>query len=388
MTVTLGGELDLFADESLSDPYPAYRALREVGVVRTARYGVWAVARYADVREVLRDWRSFSSAWGTALDPDVNRLRMGNIISTDPPVHDRLRAVLAPQLSARAVQGLRSSIDQLATRLVEALLAEGGGDVMERLAQPLPLRVVCDLVGFVEEGRERLIEWVDASFNTFGPRNRRTLESIPKLEAIWHYLDTQATREHLDPGGLGAVIYDAKDRGDIDAEQCRSLLFAYATAGIDTTINGVSSSIWLLATHPEQWDVLRADPALVPNAVNEVLRMESPVQCFSRLTTADRELAGVTIPAGERVLVLYGSANRDERKWDTPDRFDVHRQAADHVALSFGVHNCAGQFLAKVEMQAVLEALVERVRTIRLVSAERKLHNVLRGFRRLEVALS
>lgn len=387
MGVVLAPDLDLFSDEVLLDPYPAYQVLRDLGVVETRRYGVWIVSRDAHVREVLKDWHTYSSAWGTAIDPGVNGLRATNIISTDPPAHDELRDVLAPQMSARSVRELQGRIDQVAADLVDGLLETGGGDVVARLAQPLPLRIVGDLVGFAEEGREGLLEWVDASFNTFGPMNQRTRESIPKLESIWEYLDTMATRERLAPGGLGAAIHDAKDQGRISADQCRSLLFAYATAGIDTTVNAISSAVWLLARFPEQWSMLRSDPSLVSGAANEVLRVESPIQSFTRLARVTGRLGDTIVPRGSRVLVLFGSANRDERKWQDPARFDVGRAAADHVAFGYGVHSCAGQFLAKAELQGVLRALVERVSTIRLVSAERKLHNVLRGFRHLDVVL-
>lgn len=380
--------IDLFSDQALLDPYPLYRELRNAApAVHSSLYDLWMVPRYGEVREVLKDWRSFSSAWGTAIDDGINHLRAGNIISTDPPDHDRLRDVLAAQMSARAVRRLQADIDRRASEMVRQLLASGGGDVVSRLAQPLPLEVVADLVGFPRQGREGLLEWVDASFNTFGPMNSRTLESIPKLEGIWEWLDTMATPERLAPDGLGAAIHDACRRGAITAAQCRSLLFAWATAGIDTTVNAVSSAICLLASEPAQWEVLRSEPSLVPGAFNEVLRMESPIQAFTRRTRGPADVGGVRLPDGARVLLLFGSANRDERKWDDPDRFDVRRAAADQVAFGYGVHSCAGQFLARVEGQAVLSALVSQVRHLRVRSAERKLNNVLRGFAHLDIEM-
>lgn len=381
-------EEDFFSDEVLLDPYPYYSALRNrAPAVHLACHDVWAVARYADARNVLRDWRSFSSAHGTAMDPGVNSLRAGNIISTDPPEHDKLRGVLGPQMSAKAMKKLQTSIEQRADAVVADLAERGRADVVTELAQPFPLGVVADLVGFPAEGREGLLEWVDASFNTFGPMNKRTKDSIPKLKGIWSYLDTAATREHLTPGGLGMAIYEAADRGDITPGQCRPLLFAYATAGIDTTVNALSSAVWLFAQHPDQWELLRRDPALVPSAFNEVLRLESPIQAFTRRAQQDCEVDGMAVPEGARVLVLYGSANRDERKWADPERFDVTRQAADNLSFSYGVHSCAGQFLARVEGHAVLSALLSRVSSFELLHAERKLNNVLRGFRSLQVGL-
>lgn len=382
-------DVDLFCDEALLDPYPLYRAIRDAGpVVHSNRHDLWMLGRYGDVRDVLKDWQSYSSAWGTAVDDRVNELRAGNIISTDPPDHDRLRGVLSAQMSAREMRKVQAEVEARARTMVAELVGTGGGDIVARLAQPLPLGVVADLVGFPAEGREGLLEWVDASFNTFGPLNERAQASVAKLEGVWSWLAASATRQALRPGGLGAAIHDAADRGDITAPQRQSLLFAYATAGIDTTVNAISSAVWLLATHPEQWELLRRDPSLVPGALNEVLRLESPIQAFTRRTTGRRAVGGVTVPAGGRVLVLFGSANRDERKWECPQQFDVRRRAVDHVAFGYGVHSCAGQFLARIEGHAVLSALVSQVRGLRLVGAERKLNNVLRGFARLEVEMS
>lgn len=381
-------DIDLFSDEVLLDPYPAYQAMRESGaVVHSTRYGVWVVPRYAEVRSVLRDWRTFSSAAGTAMDDEVNRLRAGNIISTDPPEHDALRDVLSAQLSARALGALQGDIEARAQSLVDALVASGGGDIVTGLAEPLPLHVVADLVGFPPEGREGLLTWVEASFNTFGPMNQRTRESIPKLQGVWSYLRSVSEPGRLAPGGLGAAIFAAAERGAITPEQRLPLLFAYATAGIDTTVNALSSAVWLLAGHRDQWEALRQDPSLAAGAMNETLRLESPIQCFTRLAGTDSRIADTAIPAGSRVLVLFGSANRDERKWTDPDRFDIRRAAADHVAFGYGVHSCAGQYLARLEGQIVLSVLARSVTSISVVGAERKRNNVLRGFRHLEVEL-
>jgi len=381
-------DVDLFADEVLDDPYPVYRRLRDTApVVRSHCHDVWMVPRYDEVRAVLRDWRSFSSAAGTAMDDEVNRLRAGNIISTDPPEHDALRDVLSAQLSARALGALQGDIEARAQSLVDALVASGGGDVVTGLAEPLPLHVVADLVGFPPEGREGLLTWVEASFNTFGPMNQRTRESIPKLQGVWSYLRSVSEPSRLAPGGLGAAIFAAAERGAITAEQRLPLLFAYATAGIDTTVNALSSAVWLLAQHRDQWEALRQDPNLAAGAMNETLRLESPIQCFTRLAGAGSRIGDAEIPSGSRVLVLFGSANRDERKWVDPDRFDIRRPAADHVAFGYGIHSCAGQYLARLEGQIALSVLARSVTSIRLVGVQRKRNNVLRGFRHLQVEL-
>ena len=161
----------------------------------------------------------------------------------------------------------------------------------------------------------------------------------------------------------------------------------YMGPSLDTTIFAVSSAIWLFAQHPEQWDAVRADPSLIPNAVNEVLRLESPIQGFSRMVTRDHVVDGVTIPANTRVIVLYGSANRDERKWEDPERFDVRRRASEHLAFGQGPHACVGMSLARLEIKALLTALAKRVTRFELGHTRRAINNVLRGFESVEVTV-
>jgi cytochrome P450 len=161
----------------------------------------------------------------------------------------------------------------------------------------------------------------------------------------------------------------------------------YMAPSLDTTISGVGNAIWLFARHPDQWDIVRDDPSLIPQAINEVLRLESPVQGFSRLATRDHAVDGTPVEAGSRIVVLFGSANRDERRWEAPETFDVRRRAAEHLAFGYGPHACVGNLLARLEIRALLTALARRVRRIEIVSEKRRLNNVLRGFETLEVAL-
>jgi cytochrome P450 len=163
------------------------------------------------------------------------------------------------------------------------------------------------------------------------------------------------------------------------------MLNDYWGPSLDTTIFGTASAVWLFAQHPDQWDLLRDDPSLLPHAVNEVLRLESPISQFSRVTTREVTYGEVSVPAGARVLVMYGSANRDERKWSDPERLDVLRKPSDHIGFGYGEHACAGQPLARMEMKAVLAALVQRVERFEVVRMERAMNNMLRGIRTLEV---
>jgi cytochrome P450 len=185
---------------------------------------------------------------------------------------------------------------------------------------------------------------------------------------------------------MGRAIFQAADDGRIRHDSCIPLLSAYAAAGLDTTINTIANAVHLFATHPDQWDLVRADPGLVPSALNEVLRYESPVQVFGRRTTRAAETEdGITIEAGAQVLVLYGSGNRDERHYPEPDRFDVTRNPSDHLSFGYGTHACAGQALARIEAQSIIRALAKRARRIHIGRPTRHLNNTVRGLATLPV---
>jgi cytochrome P450 len=172
---------------------------------------------------------------------------------------------------------------------------------------------------------------------------------------------------------------DAADAGAIPAEAAPILVTAYVTAGLDTTVNALGHAVWLLAEHPDQWEALRADLSLVPQAFREVLRYESPVQAFGRTVRTDGTVGDVVLPAEARLAVLYGSANRDERRWADPDRFDVTRDTAEHLAFGYGLHGYAGQALARIEGEAVLNALLDKVSRIEAGTPVRRFNNILRG---------
>jgi cytochrome P450 len=317
----------------------------------------------------------------------MNDALAGNTLCSDPPKHDVLRGVIAKPLSPVAVRALTEEIEAEAERLVERLVAKKHFDAATELAQHLPVTIVSNLVGLPESGRERMLEWAAANFNCFGPLNARTLGAFDTVKEMIHYAYTEAVPGKLKPGGWAAKIYEAADRGEIGHDQCPAMMNDYMGPSLDTTIFATANAIWLFARHPEQWDAVREDPSLIANAVNEVLRLESPIQGFSRFVTRDHAVDGVDIPAGSRVIVLYGSANRDERKWDDPERFDVRRRASEHLAFGHGEHACVGMPLARLEIKALLTALARRVKRFELGETRRAVNNVLRGFEKVEVSV-
>ena len=364
-------DVDLFSSEVLQNPYPAYAKMRDLGeVVYLEPYGVWVLTRYDVVRRALRQHEIFSSLDGIALSPEINGLMTDVILVSDGDRHRRMRAALHAQMGPRALQKLASEIQTEADALVAEVLRNDTFDGMRDLAEAFSVSVVGGLAGLPKDQRARLLEWASDSFTVFGPFNEMTQAALPRLAELVEYLTKTAARDNLVPGSWGAAFYEAGDRGDLDPAWCMELVHAVATAGIDTTISAIGSALWLLAENPGEWAKLQADPTKIPAAFIETLRLETPIQYFSRVLREDHEFeGGVVVPKGGRVIVSYASANRDERRYPDPDRFDVDRNPTDHLAFGNGMHACVGQPLAKIEGQSILQALVARNSTLQVETA-------------------
>jgi cytochrome P450 len=225
-------------------------------------------------------------------------------------------------------------------------------------------------------------------FDCFGPENDRTRKALPVLEEMMHYATTQAVRGKLKPGSWAEAILEAADRGDVDRSLCPVLMIDYMGPSLDTTIFGISSGVWLFAKYPEEWDKVCESPSLIPNAINEILRLEAPVQGFSRYVASDYNMDGITLPAESRAIAFYGAANRDGRKFPDPHRFDVARSnSINHLAFGAGSHACAGINLARLEMKAIFSSLAKMVARFHIEHEKRLINNVLRGFAKLNVSI-
>ena len=385
MTPRIESDIDLFSDATLFDPYPAYRRLRDLSAAVWVRpQQMYALSRFEDVREALRNWQVFSSARGVAMNEEINSHIAGNTLGSDPPLHDRFRRILARPLMPAAMPAVTAMLESKAAEQVESLVTRGQFDAVADLARFLPLTVVSHLVGLPEEGRGRMLEWARAAFDSLGPDNARGLAARSVSLGLVEYamqLDPGSVR----PGSWAHMAFEAVQRGELSMPEARGLILDYVGPSLDTTIFAISNAIWLFARHPAQWQALCEQPALMPSAINEVLRLESPVQAFSRYVAVDTEVDGMPLPRGSRAIVLFGSANRDERKWPEPEVFDIRRKASEQLAFGHGEHLCVGLPLARLEIKAILGALLVRVRRFELGAVERALNNTLRGFERLEV---
>jgi cytochrome P450 len=381
-------DINLYDEHVLLDPYPHYKSLRDLGpVVHLPQYDLHVFARYQEVQEGMRSWQTFSSAQGVMMNERMNNTLRGIVLCSDDPEHAALRKVIAKPITPLAVKAYAELITREAEGLVERLVARRTFDAATDLAQYLPVTIVSNLVGLPEDGRERMLDWAAANFECFGPINDRTNRAFKVVEEMVHYAFTQCTRENLKPDGWARAIWDAADRGEIPRDRPPLMMNDYMGPSLDTTIFTVSSAIWLFAQHPEQWSALRQDESLIPGAINEVLRLESPLQGFSRVATSDVDIQGSILPAGARVLMSWASANRDERKWQNPGGFDIRRKNSDHMGFGHGVHTCVGMHLAKMEITALLKALARRVARFELGETRRVINNVMRGLSRVEVTV-
>jgi cytochrome P450 len=379
---------DPYTDAALLDPWPGYKELRDAGpAVWLTKYEMFALTRYDSVRRALTDWESFPSHDGVMMNDQMNDVLRGNTLCSDGAQHDALRKVLMRPLTPRALRPVKEQITREAETLADRLAAEGTFDAVTDLANHLPVTVVSNLIGLPEAGRERMLFWATEMFNCFGPLNDRTTASFPVMQEMMDYATNEAVPGNLKPGGWAERIHMAAARGEVPARACPAMMVDYMGPSLDTTIFAISTAVWLFANNPDQWDLVRDDPLLMPSAVNEVLRYDAPIQGFSRSVAHEVNLDGSVIPAGSRAILFYGAANRDERKYPDPDRFDVRRRPGDHLGFGAGPHACVGMNLARIEMLALFTALATRIRRFTLLEEEPIVNNVLRGFKTLRVSV-
>ena len=375
---------DFWSDDVVLNPYGYYRELREAGpAVWLSKHDAWAITRHAEVRAALANPEVFSSAHGCMMNEPMNTAFTGNILCTDDPEHQQMRKVFAKPLMPGTIGLLRARMEELAAEQVAAVMERDSFDAVSEIGHHLPINVVSELVGLPEDGRRHMLDWAAGSFDAFGPLSSpRTLTGMEIAKEAADYT-RGIDPSRLAPDSWGAALFAASERGAISDIQARQMMMGYVAPALDTTINATSSAIWLFAQNQDQWDRLRADRDLMPSALNEVVRLESPLRAFSRYVTRDHRVGDAEMKQGQRALILFASANRDDRAYPEPDRFDIGRANRDHVGFGYGTHTCAGMHLAKLEMTVILGALADRVARFEIVEELRLPHNTLRGLNRL-----
>jgi cytochrome P450 len=386
-------DVDPFSLEFFDDPYPTHELLRETGpVVYLDQWKVFAVARYAEVHAVLNDPLTFCSSRGVGLSDFAKEKPWrpaSLILEADPPAHTRTRSVLNQVLSATVMKPLRERFAAAAAAKVDELLARKSFDAVADLAEAYPMSVFPDAMGLKQEGRENLLPYAGLVFNAFGPPNQLRQDAIERSAPHQAYVAEQCQRQNLTPEGFGGCIHARVDTGDITEAEAPLLVRSLLSAGIDTTVNGIGAAVYCLARFPDQLARLRNDPTLARNAFEEAIRFESPVQTFFRTTTREVEISGHRLGEGEKVLMFLGAANRDPRRWENADRYDVSRRTSGHVGYGSGIHMCVGQLVARLEGEVMMAALARKVASIEITGpVKRRYNNTLRGLESLPVTMT
>ena len=385
---------DPFSTENLTDPAAFHSRLRDAGpVVWLSLHGCYAVGQYEAAAEVFGDWRTFSSARGIGLsdfakekpwrDPAV-------LLETDPPRHNEIRARVNRILSQKALEDLRDDFIRQADDLLDRVLEHDCFDAQKQIAVAYPLKVFGDAIGIDPDGREKLLAYGDMAFNNFGPLNelRETSNQKGKELGVIEWIMAQTQRGALRPGSLGEKFHQLAEDGLITHYEAWNVMRGQLTAGVDTTIAALGHLLMCLAQDPEQYATLREEPGLVRKAFDETLRHLSPLQQLFRTAIQSRVLSGAPIQSDHKILISIAAANRDPRKWTDPDRFDIRRNAVDHLAFGRGIHVCAGMNVAKLEAECLLTSFLRRVRSLEPMGETRFiLNNTVRRLESLPIKI-
>lgn len=381
-------EPDVFSREALAHPFRHYRAIRDLGpVVRLGAEGILAIGRFKDVQQALRSPDVLVSGQGVGLNHVVNDNQPPNLLNTDGELHGRLRRGFMKPLTPAALRAHRDGFRAMIDGQVKACLDIGWFDGVVELARFLPLNVISHLVGLPEEARAKMLSWATAGFDLQQPFKPELASAIPIFLEAMEFL-AQIERSQLRPGSWADQLFEQADSGKMSVAEAAASVGGLTLPSLDTTIHSKSGMLYFLGSNPEQWQALRQDPSLVPGAVLESVRASSVVRWFTRVAVSDYAAGDVFVPQGERVALLYGCANRDERHYADPDSFDVHRNPTDNVGWGTGPHLCAGINLARLEMEVLLEALLAHVDRIEVAEPVPSSNGGLFGFESLQMRLT
>ncbi|MFF9648995.1 cytochrome P450 [Streptomyces sp. NPDC014622] len=357
-------DLDLREVEDFTaNPYPSYEKLRAAGPVHTVRTDeferIWLVVGYDEARATLADPR-FSKQWQGRIEwPEGNDPIFANMLELDAPRHTRLRKLVTREFTARRIEALRPRVQQITDELLDAMVPAGRADLVDALAFPLPMTVICELIGVPDLDRNAFRRLSNAIVTPTTPDQER--EAVTAMGA---YLGELIEDKRRSPGDdlMSALVRTRDEEGDaLSPEELVGMAFLLLVAGHETTVNLISNGVRALLDHPGQLFALRADFDLIDGAVEEMLRYDGPVETSTfRFPREPVELGRRVIPAGEPVLVCLAGADRDPDRYPEPDRFDIRRETQGHLAFGHGSHFCLGASLARMEGRIAIRTLLER----------------------------
>ncbi|HTT02589.1 MAG TPA: cytochrome P450 [Steroidobacteraceae bacterium] len=353
---------DVFGTAAVRNARALDDELRELApAVKIARENITLIGRYEHVAAGLRDWQGFSSRSRPWHDPDSVRPEI--LLVDDPPKHTHVRNVIATALSPRALARMSAGFQVEADALLRRVKERSGTtlDAVTEITRAFVYKVLPDALGLPQQGRENLGAFGHMVWATLGPQNELFQEAMANTDAVIAWVDQCCNRENLDPEGLGMQMFLAADRGQVTQDEAKLLVQVLLSAAADTTVMTFATAIRAFSLFPDQYQLIRAQPALQRAAFEESLRWDSPSRMAGRITTRDVEIEGYLIPKGERCGLMFAAANRDPRKWAQPERYDVQRDNRGHLGWGYGIHACVGRVLALLEADALLAAICKHI---------------------------
>jgi cytochrome P450 len=391
--------VDLFAPSLVEDPYPALAAMRDRAPYFDESTRIWVLARYADVQAVLRNPRftqsGFAERMARSLGSGPLTECLGRwLLFRDPPDHTRLRALVNQAFTPKAVERLRPTIQGAVDTLLTSVEPTGRMDVIADLAYPLPVQVICALLGVPEADRAEFAVWSAALAESLDALSTHEVDVVRRGESATiglgaYFRDLVRARRRAPGDDLLSALIAARDGADrLDEDELLATCILLFFAGHETTVNLIGNGVFALLRHPLELQRVRDDPALIDNAVEELLRYDAPLQRTARTIEDDVCIGGTRVPRGQRVMLLLGAANRDPRRFHAPDRLDVGRaDARHHVSFGGGIHYCIGAPLARLEARVAIESILRRLHGLRLAEEAPTWRRtlLLRGLRSLPV---
>lgn len=385
--------IDPYLEEVVSDPYPFFTALRDTAsVVALEKYGVYSTGRYEEIRHILGDWENFSSAAGVGIQdtrkPGKFRIPI-MLVEEDPPKHTIVRSTMTRLLSPKVVRDWRGIFEREAevavTRILDMKSFDAMGDFVERyifkvFAEAIGLDLPYDPVSAISEMR----------LNQSGPDNPLYERAMKKAEPYLDWFERSVERSGLLPGSVAEQLYLAEERGEIPEGVAKNMTRTLVGGGIDTTMTGLGSCMFYLAQSPGQMALATAQPEIMRGALDEGSRLESPFRVLYRTTTRDMEFSGFHLEKDQKVGLWLGAGNRDPRKWEKPDEFDMTRKSAGvHLAFGHGIHVCVGQMVARLEAECLLTEFARRVKTVEIDGqVERRPMNTMCSFKKIPLRVT
>jgi cytochrome P450 len=380
---------DPFSAQVPDDPYPMYRELRDQApVYRNDERDFWALSRFDDVQRASRDWQAFTNADGVEQDRWGKLLRVSSFIGEDPPRHDQLRSILRKHFVPKQMHALEATVEEMTAALLRDAIDHRHADLAADFGWPLGVSVVCELLGLPEADRSQMQRWLDQMLWRTPGDTEVPAVAIDTAKTVRDYFASAipSHRAETDREDVLSTLISAETAGDLSRDELLDMCGLLFVAATDTVASAVSSAVILLGTHPDQRAVLRDDPGLLPAAIEEVVRYEAPVQFLARKTTQAVALHGVTIPADEWVLLLHGAANRDERRFDEAESFDITRKPLRHLGFGDGIHFCLGAPLARLQARAALRSILNTIPEYEVQTVKRYPSYNARGVSQLVVA--